>query len=341
MKDICRAVLAAAALILAPAGTVSAHIALSQPSFEAGQNYAAFFKVEQGCDGSPTIALNVQIPDGVIVLDAPSKPGWTVNAKRDKGQVTGVTWRGKLAAKDADQFGLFVKLPAKPGTLYFPVLQQCEKSEIRWSDIPAAGQASRDLAHPAAVLQLIAAAKPAPPHYMAGDIMIEQPWAPATPRGAATAVAYMTIMNHGSSADTLLGGTSSVGKLDIHQMSMANGIMSMRPVSGGVTIPPGGELGILKKQSDNLGTLLDYLPPQTIFLLCEPEQVDTRAEEYAAQVPPDDPFFISWEEFQDELREKGITTLEVKDTETEIEEVASNLRSAIETLEEVIIKLSH
>jgi len=242
MKDICRAVLAAAALILAPAGTVSAHIALSQPSFEAGQNYAAFFKVEQGCAGSPTIALNVQIPDGVIVLDTPPKPGWTVNAKRDKGQVTGVTWRGKLAAKDADQFGLFVKLPAKPGTLYFPVLQQCEKSEIRWSDIPAAGKTPREIAHPAAVLQLIAAAKPAPPHYMAGDIMIEQPWAPATPRGAATAVAYMTIMNHGSSADTLLGGTSPVGKLDIHQMSMANGIMSMRPVSGGVTIPPGGTI---------------------------------------------------------------------------------------------------
>jgi copper(I)-binding protein/uncharacterized protein YcnI len=237
-------VLAAAGIILAPAGAASAHIVLSQPSFEAGENYAAFFKVEQGCDGSPTIALNVQIPADVIVLDTPSKPGWAVSAKRDKGQVTGVTWRGKLAAKDADQFGLFVKLPAKPGTLYFPVLQQCEKSEIRWSDIPAAGQATRDIAHPAPVLQLIAAAQPATStsHYMAGDIMIEQPWAPATPGGAATAVAYMTIMNHGSSADTLLGGTSPAGKLDIHQMSMANGIMSMRPVPGGVTIPPGSTI---------------------------------------------------------------------------------------------------
>jgi copper(I)-binding protein/uncharacterized protein YcnI len=244
MRDIGRAVLAAAGIILTPAGAASARIALSQPSFEAGQNYAAFFKVEQGCDGSPTIALNVQIPADVIVLDTPSKPGWAVSAKRDKGRVTDVTWRGKLAAKDADQFGLFVKLPAKPGALYFPVLQQCEKSEIRWSDIPAPGQAPRDIAHPAPVLRLIAAAQPATStsHYMAGDIMIEQPWAPATPRGAATAVAYMTIMNHGTSADTLLGGTSPVGKLDIHQMSMANGIMSMRPVPGGVTLPPGSTI---------------------------------------------------------------------------------------------------
>lgn len=238
MKDICRAVLAATGLILAPAGAANAHIVLSQPSFEAGQNYAAFFKVEQGCDGSPTLALNVQIPGDVTVLDTPSKPGWAVSAKRDKGQVTGVTWRGRLAAKDSDQFGLFVKLPAKTETLYFPILQQCEKGEIRWSDIPAAGQAPAS--HPAPVLQLIAAAQPAAPatHYMAGDIMIEQPWSPATPGGAPTASAYMTIMNHGSTADTLLGGISPMGKLDIHQMSMANGIMSMRPVSGGVTIPP-------------------------------------------------------------------------------------------------------
>jgi copper(I)-binding protein/uncharacterized protein YcnI len=222
------------------AGPASAHIVLSQPSFEAGQNYAAFFKVEHGCEGSPTIALSVQIPDGVSVLDTPPKPGWTVSAKREKGQVTSVTWRGKLGAKDADQFGLFVKLPAKPETLYFPILQQCEKGEIRWSDIPSLGQAWRDVPHPAPVLQLVAAAQPAtsPPHYMAGDIMIEQPWSPATPRGAATAAAYMTIMNHGASADTLLGGSSPAGKLDIHQMSMANGVMSMRPVQGGVTIPP-------------------------------------------------------------------------------------------------------
>ena len=237
-----RALLAGTGFILALCGAANAHIVLSQPRFEAGQNYAAFFKVEQGCDGSPTLALNVQIPGDVMVLDTPSKPGWAVSAKRDKGQVTGVTWRGRLAAKDSDQFGLFVKLPAKPETLYFPILQQCEKGEIRWSDIPLAGQTPRDVAHPAAVLQLIAAAQPAASPagpYMAGAIMIEQPWAPATPRGAETAVAYMTIMNHGSSVDTLLGGTSPMGKLDIHQMSMANGIMSMRPVSGGVTIPAG------------------------------------------------------------------------------------------------------
>jgi transcription-repair coupling factor (superfamily II helicase) len=85
-----------------------------------------------------------------------------------------------------------------------------------------------------------------------------------------------------------------------------------------VTIPPGGELGILKKEPANLGTLLDYLPPKTIFLLCESEQVDTRAEEYAAQVPPNDPFFISWEEFKEEAARKGMTLFEVAEGETDL-----------------------
>ncbi len=43
-----------------------------------------------------------------------------------------------------------------------------------------------------------------------------------------------------------------------------------------VTLPPAGELGILKARSQNenpLATLLDYLPRETIFVFCEPEQL--------------------------------------------------------------------
>jgi hypothetical protein len=149
-----------------------------------------------------------------------------VSAKRDKGQLTGVTWRGRLAAKDADQFGLFVKLPAKPGSLYFPTLQQCEKGEIRWSDIPAAGQAPRNVPHPAPVLQLIAAAQPAnvDAALPVDDIMIEQP-GPRRPRRADRS---LYDHHHPARPPThCWAAASPLGKLDIHQMSMANGAMSM------------------------------------------------------------------------------------------------------------------
>jgi copper(I)-binding protein len=224
--------------VMVLASPARAQIVLSQPSFEAGQNYAAFFKIEHGCDGSPTIALRVQIPDGVTVLQTPQKPGWALNAERNKDHISAVTWHGKLDAKTADQFGLLVRLPLKAGALYFPAVQRCEKGETGWIDIPTAGQALRDIAHPAPVLQLTAAV--APPSYMAGNIMIEQVWSPATPNGAATGAAYLTIMNHGTMPDTLIGGSSPVAdRLEIHQMSSTNGVMSMRPAPNGIVIPGG------------------------------------------------------------------------------------------------------
>ena len=105
-----------------------------------------------------------------------------------------------------------------------------------------------------------------------------------------------------------------------------------------VTIPPAGELGLLKKSEEGgespksdtrnpkearnsksevgaLGTLLDYLPAETVFVLCEPEKLAERAEEYARQVPEGDPFFIPWERFQEQAAQRGMTRLEVSDAE--------------------------
>lgn len=71
-------------------------------------------------------------------------------------------------------------------------------------------------------------------------IILEHPWSPATPNGAATAAAYMSIENHGRSDDRLLGGSVPVAaKVEVHAMSMANGIMSMHALSDGLKIPAG------------------------------------------------------------------------------------------------------
>lgn len=81
-----------------------------------------------------------------------------------------------------------------------------------------------------------------------------------------------------------------------------------------ITLPPAGELGILRAQAQTatgnsapLATLLDYLPAETIFLLGEPEQLSLRAAEYAAQVPADDAFFMAWDQFLSELEARQQT----------------------------------
>jgi copper(I)-binding protein len=72
------------------------------------------------------------------------------------------------------------------------------------------------------------------------NITLGRPWSPATPNGAATAAAYMSIENHGGADDRLLGGSSPLaGKVEVHEMSMAGGIMSMHALGDGLAIPAG------------------------------------------------------------------------------------------------------
>ncbi len=65
-----------------------------------------------------------------------------------------------------------------------------------------------------------------PPAIQAVDV-----WARATPLGAHTGAAYMTLINKGAADDRLLGvSTPIAGEAQIHSMSLDNGVMMMRPV---------------------------------------------------------------------------------------------------------------
>jgi copper(I)-binding protein len=73
----------------------------------------------------------------------------------------------------------------------------------------------------------------------AGDLVITQAWARATPKGAKTGGGYLTIENKGTSPDTLIGGSADIaGSVQVHEMSMENGVMKMRPLEKGLTIEP-------------------------------------------------------------------------------------------------------
>ncbi len=76
--------------------------------------------------------------------------------------------------------------------------------------------------------------------YHAGSLDITAPYSRATPKGASVGVGYLTIKNNGTEADRLVGGSSDVAaKFEVHEMSMDNGVMRMRPIKGGLEIKPG------------------------------------------------------------------------------------------------------
>jgi hypothetical protein len=74
----------------------------------------------------------------------------------------------------------------------------------------------------------------------AGSLKISALWARATPKGAHIGGGYMTITNTGSTPDRLVGGSTGVAaNFELHEMSMDNGVMKMRPLTNGVEIKPG------------------------------------------------------------------------------------------------------
>ena len=80
--------------------------------------------------------------------------------------------------------------------------------------------------------------------FKAGDIVVEKPWARATPKGAEVGGAYMTIENKGATPDRLTGGSADFATVEIHQMKSENGVMEMREVPGGLNIPAHGSVGL-------------------------------------------------------------------------------------------------
>jgi periplasmic copper chaperone A len=71
-------------------------------------------------------------------------------------------------------------------------------------------------------------------------LVITQAWSRATPGGAKIAGGYLTIQNMGNVPDRLIGGSSDIaGKVEVHEMAMNNGVMTMRPLDKGLVIEPG------------------------------------------------------------------------------------------------------
>lgn len=76
--------------------------------------------------------------------------------------------------------------------------------------------------------------------YRLGDIAIGHPFARATPPGAPTAAAYLSLANEGPAEDRLLGAVGAIAeRIEIHESTLTDGVARMRPVEDGLAIPPG------------------------------------------------------------------------------------------------------
>src|ERR1700739_943559 len=128
-------------------GEALAHVSLESKTLQAGASFDATFRVAHGCADSPTVKLNIRIPNGVVAVEPQAKDGWSViseSGSLDRATVSSgqsfsdgvkmVTWSGRLSPHQAGMFTLEARLAddavAGPKGI-FPVFSQCEKGEER------------------------------------------------------------------------------------------------------------------------------------------------------------------------------------------------------------------
>jgi len=159
--------IAGAALVAFSGAPASAHVTVSPSTTAAGSYAVLTFSVGHGCDGSPTSAITISIPEGINAVTPTRNPYYRVQKATEKldppavdghgnevtERISSVTYRATTALPDGyrDAFELQVQIPADAeGTdLAFPAVQTCLKGETAWTELPADGQSADDLEHPA------------------------------------------------------------------------------------------------------------------------------------------------------------------------------------------------
>lgn len=160
------------ALALLGAREAAAHATLETAEAPANSTYKAVLRIPHGCEGKPTIAVRVRVPEGVIAAKPMPKPGWqltTVKGKYERSYdyfgsqvsegVVEISWSGgELPDEWYDEFVFRARLTDfEPGTvLYFPVVQECADGLAhRWIEIPAEGKSAHDYEEPAPGVKIV------------------------------------------------------------------------------------------------------------------------------------------------------------------------------------------
>ena len=205
-----------------------AHITLPAGGAAAGSDYDAAFRVGHACtDAKATTGVRVQLPQGFTLIQAQPRQGWTLAASPAEVSWKADSAQAALPGAERAEFIVRGKLTDKPGPLYFKVLQSCDVGSADWAEVPAA--ATDKPAFPAARLDVLA------PGVAAVDV--RDAWVRFAVKGQSGTGAFMTLA--APSGARLVGVTTPVaGLAEVHEMKMEGDVMRMRPVAGGLELPP-------------------------------------------------------------------------------------------------------
>jgi len=252
------------AFLATVAGAAFAHATLEQKEAAAGATTKITLRVPHGCSGEATHTVRLTLPDGFYAAKPMPKAGWDLSTEdgpyatpydnHGTEMTSGlrqVTWSGgHLEDGWYDEFtvrGTFGKEIAPGTVMFFPAVQDCANGSVDWTETSG----SHDVPNPAPKITVTAAAggdahaghggQAAAGTVTLGDLTITGGFSRATLPNAPVGGGFLTIANGGSVGDRLVAAETDVaGRVEIHEMAMTDGVMTMRALPDGLTIPAGG-----------------------------------------------------------------------------------------------------
>lgn len=183
-------------LALAPMPVASAHVGIMSAT-TTGADTEVSFRFDHGCDGSPTTAMDIQLPADATTVASELPTGWTLTG----GDGT-ATLSGPPIPDDGDiTFTLTVTGHDTSVQHLVPVLQQCPDGELAWIDTDGAS------AYPAPVLTATTS-EPAPT--TTEPVAPDATTTPTTPMTTASPTADPAP----GGSDTASGDTAGTGEDD-------------------------------------------------------------------------------------------------------------------------------
>jgi len=152
----------------------SAHVHVTPEAASAGATETLTFSFAHGCDGSPTTALAVDIPEGVGNATPLVQGGWSITRELGSdGVPTRVVYTADTPVEDGlkatvSMDVLFTEETADT-TLAFPVTQTCAEGETAWTQIAEEGEDPHDLDAPAPLVAVGAVAEDAEGEHGSAD----------------------------------------------------------------------------------------------------------------------------------------------------------------------------
>ena len=125
----------------------------------AGGTETLTFSFSHGCDGSPTTALAIDIPEGVGNVTPIVQGGWTIAREAGAdGVPTRVVFTAGTPVEDhlkaTVSMDVLFDESAAGTAIPFPVTQTCVTGETAWTQIAEEGQDPHDLDAPAPVVEV-------------------------------------------------------------------------------------------------------------------------------------------------------------------------------------------